>query len=404
VSEAASGKLAPVIVGVAPSLSSEVPVVVYLDADEPGGAVAHAMDLASGFRRRGHPVAAVCHRSAEMEPVRKSLAEHGVDVYAPETWDLTTLGRARRVVSLASVIRRYPGCVLLLMNGNYRSGGPAIAAGIIARARLIVRADLQPPMPPVLLRHRLAIVLKDLFVDRIVVNAKENRDSFVRRMGRSPDKIEVVHQGIDLPKFRPGLGRDDVRRELGYGATEQVVGVFSRLGGDVWRKGIARFLEAAASVGAACPEARFLVVGDGGAKASLQLRARQLGLGDRVLWAGWRSDVAALLAAIDVFVMPSLFEGSPTILLEAMAMAKPVVATTVGVVPEIIVDGENGLVVEPDQPDPLAIAIAALLADAGLRSRMGLKARETAERSLSHEAMIDGYLCVFARQYERARH
>jgi glycosyltransferase involved in cell wall biosynthesis len=96
-----------------------------------------------------------------------------------------------------------------------------------------------------------------------------------------------------------------------------------------------------------------------------------------------------------------LYEGTPTILMEAMAMAKAVVATRVGAVPEVIVDGDNGISVAANDGRALADAIEPLLSDAALRARLGRRARETAELSLSREAMIEGYLAVFGREYER---
>ncbi len=385
------------------SLPLRVPIVMYLDTAELGGAAVHALDLASGFRKRGYTVAALCHRADDVAAMRSDLRDAGVDVYAAEDWDLSLKGRMRRMLSLASVIRRYPDCVLVLMIGNYRSGGPATIAGVLGRARVMVRADMQPPMPPVRRRHRISIRLKDRFIDRVIVNAGQSRESFVRDMGRAERKIEVVHQGIELLKFTPGVGRDAARAELGYAGADVVVGVVSRLGGDAWRKGIDRFLEAVAVLAPVSPRARFVVIGDGGTRPALEQRAQELGIADRVHWTGWRSDIPRLLAAMDVFVMPSLYEGTPTILMEAMAMAKAVVATRVGAVPEVIIDGDNGISVVANDGPALADAIRPLLSDATLRARLGARARETAERSLSREAMIEGYLAVFGRGYRRRK-
>jgi len=382
-------------------LPTTVPIVMYLDTAEPGGAAVHALDLASGFTRRGYTVAALCHRAEDLAAMRSQLREAGVEVHSAEDWDLSLKGRLRRMLSLTSAIRRYPDCVLVLMIGNYRSGGPATMAGVLGRARVIVRADMQPPMPPVHRRHKISIVLKDLFIDRVVVNAAQSRQSFMRDMGRAGRKIEVVHQGIELHRFTPGVGRDAARAELGYAHDDVLVGVVSRLGGDAWRKGIDRFLEAVGFLAPRSPHARFIVIGDGGMRPTLERQAEALGVADRVRWTGWRADVPRLLAAMDVFVMPSLYEGTPTILMEAMAMAKAVVATRVGAVPEVLVDGDNGISVAANDGRALADAIEPLLSDAVLRARLGSQARETAERRLSREVMIDGYLAVFGRVYQR---
>jgi glycosyltransferase involved in cell wall biosynthesis len=384
---------------VPPPLPRDVPILMYLDAAEMGGAAVHSVDLASGFRKRGYRVVVLCHRADELAPMREELMRYGVEVVIAEDWDLSPLGRIRRVLTLVSVIRRHRGCLLALMIGNYRSGGPVTLAGVLGGTCSIVRADMQPPMPPVLWRHRLSINIKDLFIDRVVVNAAQNRDAFGRDMGRQRAKIEVVHQGVDLGKFQPDEGRDRARAELGYRPDTIVVGAISRLGGDVWRKGIDQFLVAAGAVATKAPEARFLVVGDGGAKPALQRQARTLGLDRRVDWLGWRPDIPLLLAAMDVFVMPSLHEGTPTILLEAMAMGKPVVASRVGAVAEVVRDGDNGLVVEPNDPHRLAEAMSLLIGRPELRAQLGAHARETALREFSRDLMVDGYLSVFGRVY-----
>ncbi len=377
------------------ALATDVPIVLYVDTAELGGAAAHARDLVSGFSRRGYRVAALCHRTDELRPFREELAELGIDVHAVEGWDLSVLGRIRRVLSIASVIRRYPGCLLLEMIGNFRSGGPVTLAGVLGGARAIVRADMQPPMPPIRRRYRLSLWVKDRFTRRFIVNAEQSRDSFATDMGRDARKIDVVHQGIDLDRLVPGVGREVARAQLGCSGDAIVVGAISRLGGDVWRKGIDRFIDAAAIVGQRHPEARFVVVGDGGALPALKQQAASLGIADRINWTGWRADVPALIAAMDIFVMPSLYEGTPTILLEAMAMAKSVVATRVGVVPEVVADGVNGCVVEPGDAEALADAMAGLIARPATRAALGQAARSTATRSFSRELMVDGYLACF---------
>jgi glycosyltransferase involved in cell wall biosynthesis len=151
------------------------------------------------------------------------------------------------------------------------------------------------------------------------------------------------------------------------------------------------------------PEARFMVIGDGSLRQRLELQADKLGIGEQVNFAGWRSDVPQLMAAMDVFVMPSLFEGGPTTVLEAMAMGKPVVATRVGMVPEVVDDGRTGLVVDPGNARALADAVSLLLADDELRTSLGKRAREHAVHHFSIDLMVERYLAVFARAYGARR-
>ncbi|MEX1254783.1 MAG: glycosyltransferase family 4 protein [Dehalococcoidia bacterium] len=378
-------------------LDVSVPILLYLDEwGGVGGTAGYAMMLARALRQRGYPVAAVCHSSEAMNGVRGALAEADVEVHTIEAdGDVSVKGRLRRHRAFAGTIRAHPGSVLVLIMGYFTRGGGMTLAAKQAGAGAVVRADLTPPEPPISFREKVALWFKDALTDRVVVGAIENREAFARVMGRRPAKVDVVNTGIELDRFVPGTGRAAVRDSFGYGPADLVVGTVSRL--DDERKGLDDFLEMAARTVASVPDAQFLIVGDGVLRPRLEERAAVLGISERVTFAGWRADVPAVLAAMDVFVMPSLFEGGPTSLLEAMAMRMPVVASRVGMVPEVIADGGNGLIVPPGDSSALAEATMALLLDDELRARTAAAARETALERFSIERMADGYLGVFAK-------
>jgi glycosyltransferase involved in cell wall biosynthesis len=381
--------------GVGPStLPLSVPVVVYTDAAEPGGTTGYTVHLARGIRARGYTVAAVVPKGELLAPMRAQLEAAGVTVHASEDLDTSPLGRLRRVRRLAGVIRQYERCILALMMGYHTFGGPASLAGRLAGVRAIVRADLQPPMPPIATMERVGVKLKDLLTDAVVVGALENIDAFETLLGRRRKKMRVIHTGIPLERWQPDRGRHDTRAALGFTDADIVVGTTSRLGEQ--RKGVAEFIDMAGLVARSYPRARFVIVGDGSLRPQLESRAAQRGLGDRITFTGWRSDVPELVAAMDVFVMSSLFEGGPTSVLEAMTMGKPVVATSVGMVPEVIEHGRAGLVVPPGSAASLADAVSRLLADDAARGAMADAARAHALAEFSIERMIDRYLEAFA--------
>ncbi|HEX2036295.1 MAG TPA: glycosyltransferase family 4 protein [Chloroflexota bacterium] len=379
-----------------PALSQEVPIVLYADEwGGIGGTAGYVIMLARGLRRRGYRVAAICHDAEAVASMRDELRRAGVDVRAIEGGrDHSLRGRLQRFLRFVSLFREYKGCVLALMMGYFTRGGAVTLAGRLGGASAIVRADLTSPEPPITIRQKIGVRLKDRLVGRIVVGAIENREAYGRELGRRESKIDVVHTGIELERFQPGQGRDEVRRELHLDPGELVVGTLSRLSDH--RKGVAYFLEMAAQVAPIFPRARFLVVGDGVLRPGYERRAAELGIAERVIFAGWRQDVPQVLAAMDVFVMPSLFEGGPTSVLEAMAMAKPVVASRVGMVPEVIEDGVSGLIVPPGDATALTQSVTALLADETLRRRLGQRAREAAVRGFSIDTMVQRYLEVFA--------
>jgi glycosyltransferase involved in cell wall biosynthesis len=150
------------------------------------------------------------------------------------------------------------------------------------------------------------------------------------------------------------------------------------------QKGLGDLLEAAARV----PDASFVVAGDGPDRERLGETARSLGLHDRVCFLGHRDDVPDLLRSCDVFVLPSLYEGFPLSVLEAMAAGKPVIATAVGGTPEAVSDGETGFLVPPGDPSALAAAIRAVLSDPVLARRLGSAGRERACRTFSAAEMV----------------
>jgi glycosyltransferase involved in cell wall biosynthesis len=164
-----------------------------------------------------------------------------------------------------------------------------------------------------------------------------------------------------------------------------LVGVVARLQPE---KGVANFLEAAARVSGAFPDARFVVVGDGPLREELLDLARRLGISERVCFLGYRTDSRALMALMDLLVVPSLTEGSPLIVLEAIAAGVPVVASAVGGIPDQLRHGKEGLLVPPGAPDALGEALAALLRDPEYARRLGEAGRRRAKNEFSHEALV----------------
>jgi glycosyltransferase involved in cell wall biosynthesis len=162
------------------------------------------------------------------------------------------------------------------------------------------------------------------------------------------------------------------------------------------RKGAAEFLEMAAAVAEQRSQTRFVIVGDGPLRLSLEQQAAELGIASRVRFAGERSDIPAVLAALDVFVMPSHWEGGPYTVIEAMAMARPVVTTNVGMVVDIVRDGEHALVVPPRDSSALARAVQRLLAEDRLRGRLAKGGRRLATERFSEERLVEGVAAVYA--------
>ncbi|MGD9497696.1 MAG: glycosyltransferase family 4 protein [Armatimonadota bacterium] len=192
--------------------------------------------------------------------------------------------------------------------------------------------------------------------------------------------LHVVPNGIPLERFEPGPPPPHLGAELGLPAGAPTVCVVGRL--TPW-KGHQVLLRGWPDVLARVPDARLLVVGEvafweDGYGDELRALASELGIAASVHWLGFREDVADLLRLSDLLVLPSIDEPFGRVVIEAMAAARPVVATASGGIPEIVVDGDTGLLVPPREPEPLADAIAALLADPARARAMGQAGRRRA--------------------------
>jgi glycosyltransferase involved in cell wall biosynthesis len=215
--------------------------------------------------------------------------------------------------------------------------------------------------------------------------AEAQRPYLVDDLRYPADKIRIIHNGVDVAEYAPEHDRSALG-EFGFGAGDVVVGAVAALRPE---KDHVTLLRAARTVIVANPRARFLIVGDGPMRARLEELSADLGLTGSVVFTGFRTDIARLLAAIDVFVLSSVtVECFPISLLEAMACARPAVCTAVGGVSEMIVDGETGYLVPPRDPGQLADRLHDLLTDPARRRRMGSAARARAWNEFSIEGSV----------------
>jgi glycosyltransferase involved in cell wall biosynthesis/protein-tyrosine-phosphatase len=229
-----------------------------------------------------------------------------------------------------------------------------------------------------------------------IIAVSEHVASSLRAQQFDPQLIFRIHNGVDLDKVKANRSRDEVRHEFGLGADRLVVGTVGRL---TAVKGHERLLRAAQIIRRQNPRAAFFIVGDGPRREELVSLAVRLGIADACIFTGSRRDTYDLVAAMDIFTLPSLSEGTPMALLEAMALGVPVVATAVGGVPEIVEDGINGLLVDSGDDDALAHACLELAANQlsarSLAARARLRATEFSAERCS-VALADTYALVAA--------
>lgn len=362
-----------------------VRVLFVIDKLQRAGAQVHLGRLAGGLDRERFEPEVVC--LLEEGPVAEELREAGVPV---EVLGLGRLYAPRAIAGLPRLVRRLrqrrPDVVHTYLVSSNIYG---VLAGRLARVPAVVTSRRDPGFSRNWRLRLLEERLINPFVDRVVVVSSAVAESARREHGLRPDRILTIENGVDLAVLDPGRqDREGARREWRIADGEAAIGVIGHLSPV---KGQADFLRAAARVAAGAPQARFVLVGDGPLRSSLAALAAELGIAGRVVFTGVREDVPRLLAMLDVVVVPSHTEGMSNALLEAMAMARPVVATAVGGNLDVVRDGLNGRLVPPRDASALASTVLELLANPATATRLGATARRFVAENLSLERMVRRY-------------
>jgi len=236
------------------------------------------------------------------------------------------------------------------------------------------------------------------FCDRVISVSDEARQYHINISGASSNQVITVYNGIDLSNSMNSnreLERTAVRTELGIPVDADLLTTVAVLRP---QKGIQFMIRALPEVIASNPNTYYLIVGSGSHQNALIEEVNKAGLNDRVIFAGMRKDVPRLLTACDVFVLPTLTEALPTVLAEAMAAKLPIVASRVGGIPEMVTDGQNGCLVEPEDLDGLASACIHLLKNAETRVAMGAAGWGTVNQKFNIERQVDQLEQVYLDQ------
>ncbi|AUX24467.1 glycogen synthase [Sorangium cellulosum] len=362
---------------------SRLVIAHVLSSFHVGGAEQVVVDLAGLQRAAGHEVHVVGIATNPDGPRADQLRERGVAVHmVPKRpgFDITLPGR------LAAFFARHG--VSIVHSHNQLPLIYATAAGRLHRVPVChtLHGAMLDQGRRAWLRHLTARL-----VDAHVAVSEKTAD-FMKKHNEVPlSKLHVILNGIDLTRFGPdSAARGRIRAELGIPEGAWVAGAVGRLS---QIKNHALLLRAAAGV--LSDDGRLLLVGDGPEAAPLRALAGELGIRDRVVFAGERHDVPELLAALDVFVLSSNSEGLPLSMVEAMATGLPVVSTAVGGIPDLVAEGETGLLVPAGAADALASQLAALKADPARAAAMGRRGRALALGRYSAEHMTASYMDIY---------
>ncbi len=234
------------------------------------------------------------------------------------------------------------------------------------------------------------------FAQAIIAISEDTRQNLIRQ-GLPPEAIRVVYNGVNLDSVGDKGERALARNFIGLNGVDLLVGTIARL---CPVKGQREFIQAASRINAEFPQTKFVIVGEdlefgGRYRLELEELVSQMNLQDDVIFTGYLHNAAKLMYAFDVFVLPSWIEGMPVTILEAMAAGIPVVATPVGGVPELVLEGKTGLLVSPDSPQRLAEAIVYLLKHRDKAHLMGRAGRERVWRHFSKQQMVERIFALY---------
>jgi len=360
--------------------------VVYLaHAFQVGGAEEMVLNLARRLPDRFEPMVCCIH---ELGSIGREIRASGVPV---------------RVLGLNPGLRR-PWDVARIQR-FFRETRPQIVHTFLLTASLYGRLAAMLARVPIVIgtevniyarkrqSHALAERLLMPGTDRVVASAESVRDFYIRQVHADPAKVEVIYNAVDWAQLHTTRTRDAIRGSLNVPVDRPVAGVIARL---TEQKGHRYLLDALAGT-PALAQVHLLVVGDGDLRDTLRARVEAAGLSSRVHFLGGRRDLGDLLSAIDMFVLPSLWEGLPLSLVLAMGAGVPVVSTTVGGVPEVVEDGRTGLLVPPGDAAALGVAVARLVTDPALGRRLA----DAARAEVLPKFGVDDYVASVAGLYDR---
>ena len=365
-----------------------------------GGAEIGALELGRHLTARGHAVSVVTPQLDPAWPLQE--ARDGVTVHR---YPVAALGGRQRTASILLASLRHLGRLWRQLRPDVVNQHYLLPTGIagqwwarrlgIPTVTTLIGMDVYDPhyRPAAPWRALMRRAIRG--TQAVTCISSFVRDVVQRQYPPAPGvRCDVLPYGVDVKAFCPRASTEAVRREYGVGPSGRMVLTVQRL---YARKGVQTFLDAAALVARAVPEARFVVVGDGPERSALERRAAEVGLGGRVVFAGAipNARLPEVYAAADVFAFHTLHEGLGIVLLEALASGCPVVTTTAGGTVDIVRAEDTGLLVEPSDARAFSGAVVRVLRDSSLAAGLRARARRAAEAEFDWDVVAGRYLAVF---------
>ena len=367
-----------------------------------GGMKEHVLVLARGLIARGNAVEIAAPATSDIaEAARASgLTVHDVGLVGP----LHPVADPRAIAQLARIIRAGDFDVVHAHGfkagfvgrlAAWRAGGRPVV--VTVHNHVLSRTDTSPAA-----RWRYRAVERALsgLVSRYIAVSDSIARELTVAFGLPAEKVVTVHNGIETAPFLAPHDRVAARAALGIPEGAPVVGLAARCSA---QKGLRHLVAATPELVSRLPDIRVVIGGSGPLEGRLREQSVALGVADAIVWPGHIADMPRFLAALDVYVSPAETEAFGLALIEAGAAGVPVVATRVGGVPEVVLDGDTGLLVAAGDAHALAAAVLALLGDAKTASRLAAAGRTRAVNAFSPERMVDATLAVYALALPQVR-
>jgi glycosyltransferase involved in cell wall biosynthesis len=348
-----------------------------------GGTELHLLRLSDELARRGHSVTIACQPGRFVEQRARDL---GIRTVAATTKRQQDWSAAE---TYSQILRRERYDVV-----HVHWSGDYVVPPTVARLRKVPAVLMSRHHPDPFRSASSRLLYGKVLFDRIIAVSESVRQTLIAQ-GISPDKVVTIHNSVDPTALRRiTVSPDVLRAEWGVPSDAVLVGMVGRV---AWEKGVLDFLTALSRLPEQ-PKVSAVIVGTGPQLEEATAKARELGLDSngRLRFVGFRDDPNNCIGALDVHVLASVWkEPCATVVMEAMALGKPVIGTAIGGTPEMVADGVTGLLVPPENPEALADAISRVSTNGELRAKMGSAGRERVENLFTLAHMTDGIEAIY---------
>ncbi|MFA5339878.1 MAG: glycosyltransferase [Candidatus Omnitrophota bacterium] len=366
---------------------AKINVLYFTPTLDIGGAEWTLYILAKGLNReKFNPIVAYFFRSGALEDL---LKQKGIEVLCvgPNKTNISRWDRLKAIIRISGLLKKRKIKIVHTIQFDVDilgaiaaklAGAPVVISHIAGESYLTWFRKY---------KWRYRIIYK-FFIDKYIVCSKFLTEQFISSCNVNRAKVLTIQNCVDEERFHSRYGKDgnDLRKELGLGNDEIVMGCIANFGPD---KGHRYLIDAIPKITPLFPNIKIILIGRFfSLKEGLMEQAKELGVLSNVIFLGFHLNIEEMLGLMDIFILPSLSEGLPVAILEAMYMSKPVVATKIDGIPEAVIEGETGILVPPGNSVELAKAIVSLLSDRNKAREMGRRGRERCLEEFSSSVLV----------------